>query len=530
MKKPNVIVIFADDLGVGDVSAFNKNSKIHTKRIDELASEGMIFTNSHSSSALCTPSRYSLLTGRYNFRSRLKFSVLPGDSEALIERDRVTMANFFKSQGYKTAVVGKWHLGIDWNYLEEVDWDKYGIEDESLKQEKFDVQRGRNGVFDAKYKTYLVEGVDIDYSKPVKFGPNNIGFDYSYIMPASLDQPPYVYLENGKVEKEPTTITGEINISRYNSKTQQKWQLGVATDDYSHVETPEIMQKKVLNLIDKYSKSDEPFFIYYPTPLVHGPLLPHKEDLGKSKIGIYGDFVLQLDRYVGEIVELLKKKEIFDDTMIIFTSDNGASAVANYPYLLSVGHNPSNGLRGKKAEIWEGGHTEPTIVTYPRLIKKGSISNKLVGHMDFFRTFSDMFSVDLEDTVAEDSVSNLSIWKGKDEEVRDYIIHSSGNGGLSIRNSKWKLTFVENGGFSYNEKNHFKPTELYRIDVDNEHNNLIEQFPEIVEEMKNILEKYIKDGRSTKGKKQKNNKSLPNETWEQVEWIDEYETFLKELK
>lgn len=182
----------------------------------------MIFRNSHSSSAICTPSRYAILTGRYNWRSRLKFSVLPGDSETLIEKDRKTLAYLFKDNGYNTAAVGKWHLGLDWNYVDEPDWDFYGITDEKLKESKFENQNGRNGVFDRNYKTYLIEGIDIDYSKTIKFGPNNYGFDYFFGMPASLDQPPYVYVENDRVTTIPTKITGELNLSRYNAENQQK--------------------------------------------------------------------------------------------------------------------------------------------------------------------------------------------------------------------------------------------------------------------------------------------------------------------
>ncbi|MFM1581632.1 sulfatase-like hydrolase/transferase [Helcococcus bovis] len=236
-----------------------------------------------------------------------------------------------------------------------------------------------------------------------------------------------VYVENDRVTTIPTKITGELNLSRYNAENQQKWQIGVASEDYDHVKTPDIMQEKVLSLIDEYSNHDNHFFIYYPTPLVHGPLLPSEKDLKKSGIGIYGDFVLQVDRYVGEIVDSLKSKNIFDDTMIIFTSDNGASAVANFPYLLSIGHNPSNGLRGKKAEIWEGGNTKPNIITYPRIIKSGSESKGLIRHTDFFWTLSYILSNKLEDNTEEDSYSNLEVLKGNKDTVREFIVYSSGN-------------------------------------------------------------------------------------------------------
>lgn len=528
MKKPNVILIYMDDLGVGDVSAFNKNSKIHTENIDRLAADGMRFENSHASSSLCTPSRYGLLTGRYNWRSRLKSVVNTGDAEALIEKDRKTLAHLFKSQGYNTAVVGKWHLGLDWQYVDEIDFEKYGITAESYDDGRdLTTQFGRDGVFDHKYKTYIVEGIEIDYSKPITFGPNQYGFDYFFGTAASLDQSPYVYIENDMALTEPSKIVGVPKLDRKGAGQQQDVQIGVISDDYVHIECPQVMQNKVLELIDAYSKDDKPFFIYYPNHLVHGPIIPHNIDQGKSGIGNYGDFVLQSDRYVGEIVEKLKEKNIYEDTVIIFTSDNGVSGVSDIPYHMSIGHNSANGLRGSKGDIWEGGHIEPTIVTYPRMIEAGSVSNQLVCHTDFYRTFADFFGVETDDNEAEDSVSNLAIWKGADEVVREDIVNSCGNGGLAIRTNEWKLTFVKDGGGGWFGKGDFGPTELFRMDVDNEHINLIDSQPEVVEELTQKLEKYILDGRSTPGAKQENARNNPDGYWDQISWMSNYDEYIK---
>lgn len=530
-KKPNVIIMYMDDLGVGDVSAFNKDSKIKTERIDELANDGMRFTNSHASSSLCTPSRYGLLTGRYNWRSRLKHVVCNGDSEALIEKDRMTMADLFKENGYKTAVVGKWHLGLDWQYTDEVDYEKYGITEDTYNDGRdLTIQNGRNGIFDQRYRTYLVEGIDIDYSKPIKYGPNQYGFDYFFGTAASLDQAPYVYIENNRVTQEPTMVSGVPGLNRQGAKQQQEWELGVMAENYNHQECPEVMQKKVLELIDEYSKDEEPFFIYYPTHLVHGPILPYEKDRGKSELGIYGDFVLQADRHMGEIIDKLKEKNIYEDTIVVFTSDNGVSAVSDIPYLLRKGHNSSNRLRGQKGSIWEGGHVAPTIISYPKLIKAGSVSSQLICHTDLFKTFADLLNYDIEDDVAEDSVSNLPIWKGSKDEVREDIVHSCGNGGLAIRTNQWKLNFVENGGASWNDKGSFGPSELFRIDVDNEHVNLVNNHKDIVEDLTQLLEEYIKNGRSTEGNKQENERNNPIGDWEQIQWIEGYEEYLKTLK
>ncbi|HZK00301.1 MAG TPA: arylsulfatase [Tissierellaceae bacterium] len=530
MKKPNVIMIFMDDLGIGDISSFNEESKINTERIDELASSGMKFTNSHASSSLCTPSRYGLLTGRYNWRSRLKHVVCNGDSEALIEKDRMTLADLFKNQGYKTAAVGKWHLGIDWHYTDGIDYEKYGISQDTYNDGRdLTIQNGRDGIFDQKYRTHLVEGIDIDYSKPIKYGPNDYGFDYFFGTAASLDQAPYVYIENDRVTMEPTKVTGVAGLNRQGAKQQEEWELGVIADNYNHQKCPEVLQEKVLELIDEYSESHQPFFIYYPTHLVHGPILPDEKDQGKSQLGIYGDFVMQADRYVGEIVDRLKEKEIFEDTIIIFTSDNGVSAVSDIPYLLSKGHNSSNRFRGQKGTIWEGGHREPTLVTYPKLIKAGSVSDELICHTDIFSTFADFFGYEIPDNVAEDSISNLSIWQGSNDQVRDDIVHSCGNGGLSIRTNEWKLNFVRDGGGAWNDEGSFGPAELFRIDVDNEHFNIIDENPEVVDKLTLLLEEYIKNGRSTKGKKQHNERNNPDGHWEQISWMSDYEEYIEEF-
>ncbi len=241
-KKPNVVIIFADDLGYGDVSSFNPESKIKTKHIDALAESGMRFTDAHATSALCTPSRYGLLTGRYNWRSSLKSFVVPGDSMPLIEEDRKTIAHLLKDKGYNTAAVGKWHLGLKWQLKEHFDFEKYGLDPDDFDAEK--TRMGREGIFDVEAGLMDFEGLDIDYSKPITFGPNQLGFDYFYGTPDSLDQPPYVYIENDRVIEEPTEVTGISGIDRVGASHQQEWQNGVAASNFVHRDVPDNMQKK----------------------------------------------------------------------------------------------------------------------------------------------------------------------------------------------------------------------------------------------------------------------------------------------
>lgn len=519
MKKPNVILMFVDDLGIGDISAFNSEGKINTDNIDLLAKEGMMFTDAHSSSSVCTPSRYGLLTGRYAFRSRLKYSVITGDSMPLIERDRMTMADLFKQNGYSTACVGKWHLGLGWNLKEN-------FRDNPVMDKKYyediperDLDTITRGVL---FPTW-VEGLDIDYTKPLLVSPNDYGFDYFFGMAASLDQPPFTYIENNKVLFEPTKISGEIVLNRVTAKMQEKWQCGPTAEGFDHEQVLDDMQEKVLELIDKFSDDEEPFFIYYPTPAVHGPLLPNKNFKGKSGLNAYADVVLQTDYYVGQIVEKLKEKGIFEDTIFVFTSDNGCSGVADIPLLEANGHFPSYLYRGYKLSLYEGGHRVPTIVSYPNKISAGSRCDTNICNTDFFATFADVLGVRLADDVAEDSFSNLKLWEGTNECARESTVYSGFTGFLGILKGAYKLNCVENGGTDaqfmadiFDNIVARQKFELYNIIKDPaEKENIIDRYPDVAKNLIDELSKVVDNGRSTVGEKQKN---VADDNWFQINW------------
>ncbi|MBU5668440.1 arylsulfatase [Peptoniphilus sp. MSJ-1] len=536
MRKPNIILFFCDDLGIGDVSCFNKGSKINTKNIDRLAKRGMMFTDSHATSALCTPSRYGLLTGRYNFRSRLKSSVIPGDSQTLIEKDRKTLAHLLKENGYKTAAIGKWHLGMDWALKDDKDYEKYGLDREYIEKKEPEYQKGRP-YFGNTTGEPFVRGTDIDYTKPINYGPNDYGFDYFLGTNASLDQGPYVLVENNMPLSEPIYVMGNGDISRIDSSNPKAIELGVAAPEHSPYNLPDQLQEKVMEILDDYIKNDDTFFLYYPNHLVHGPIIPQKRFRGKSGIGDYGDFVLQLDSYVGEIIDKLDEAGIFDDTLFIFTSDNGVSSIVGLDELKEKGHDSSMEFRGHKMHIWEGGHREPTIISYPKIIRKGTVSNHMISHSDLYSTIAELLGADISDDAAEDSISNLSLWKGEDKDVREDIVHSSGNGGLSIREGFWKLILTTGGGLDMNYdrneesfKEVFKPTELYNLKEDiSEKNNVIDEYPEIAKKLEEKLKDYILRGRSTPGKSQENQRDLPTGDWEQLAWMDNYKEYVDEL-
>jgi arylsulfatase A len=372
--KPNIIIILADDMGYGDVSAYNENSAFKTPHIDRLAEQGVKFTSAYVTSSVCTPTRYSLLTGRYNWRSTLKSYVLSGYSKSLIETDRLTVADMLQEIGYHTSFFGKWHLGWDWHLNGE-------------PHEKIDN-------LDSRY--------EVDFRQPIENGPNDHGFTYSYGFSGSLDMPPYVYVENDMV----TAIPKETTVN-YDHKGF--WREGPTAPDFTHVDVLPHLTDQTIQYIYRQANSGNPFFIYYALPAPHTPILPVTEFMGKSNTNLYGDFVLQVDDLVGQITEALKKNEIFDDTILIFKTDNGASPRSDFPELARAGHHPSYIFRGHKADIYEGGLRVPFLLSWPAAINQGFTSNETVSIADFMATFADIAGVDLPDNAGEDSFSFLPV-------------------------------------------------------------------------------------------------------------------------
>lgn len=498
-EKPNIILILADDLGYGDVSCMDPRSRIHTKNIDRLAEDGMKLTDCHSSSALCTPSRYALLTGRYNWRSRLKFSVLPGQSFHLIEEGRETIPSLLKKQGYRTAAVGKWHLGMDWQTKGEYTLPAGYI--------------GKNSDTEL-----IMDGIDFD--APIKNGPNAVGFDYFYGMPASLDQPPFIHLENDRAITKPTHMIGVKKLHRRDPSQQFDVEYGPAEDGFDPRKIVPEMDQKVLDLVGEYADSKEPFFIYYPTPAVHGPLVPSEEYIGSSGLNAYADFVLQVDGFVGRLDTLLEDKGIKDDTIVIFTSDNGCSPVANFPELIAKGHNPNSIFRGEKGEIWEGGHRIPFVVRWPGHIEPSSQSAALTCLVDLFATFADITGASYSDDAGEDSVSLLPIWCGGQDEVREDLIHHSRGGRYSIRRGNWKMEFCPSGGElkPSPDDEALPPYQLYNMAGDiTERYNLYGTQPEIEQQLLDLTAQYVREGRSTPGAPQPNS---PNPFWPGLEFMN----------
>ena len=469
-RPPNMVFILLDDLGYGDVQCLNpQRGKIKTPCMDRLAREGMVFTDAHTSSSVCSPSRYSLLTGRYAWRTELQKGVLFGHDTAMIRPEIMTVPGLLKSKGYSTAFIGKWHVGWDWTYIDE-------------------------------------KRTQIDFTKPVTNGPSTRGFDYSYGQIASLDIPPYVYVENDKPTAVPDRIVAE-------SKGLAYWRKGDIAPDFKHEEVLTNFVNRGIAYIEKQSKTSQPFFLYLPLPAPHTPILPSQEFKGKSSIGPYGDFVMMVDAEIGRIDKALEMAGIAKDTLLIITSDNGCSKAADIAAMNNAGHYPSAQFRGSKSDIWDGGHRVPFIVRWPKLVTAGSSCHQLICLTDFMATCAEITRTTLPKNAGVDSVSFMSALKGKDSKDRERIgvVHHSINGNFAFRKGPWKLELTPgSGGWSQpmdaQALQHGLPdVQLYNMELDEgETKNLQAEFPEVVDQMKKELKGLIAQGRSNEGPIDKN--------------------------
>ena len=472
-EKPNVVFILADDLGYGDVGCYNPESKVATPRMDGLAKQGMMLTDAHSPSAVCTPTRYSVLTGRYCWRTWLKNWVLQANHPLLIEQDRLTMGKMFQEHGYYTGCVGKWHLG--WTNEHSP-----------------------------------------SFNGEVKPGPLEVGFDTFFGVPFSHNSPKtlQVYMRDRK-------IIGLGDGENYKDKEVMKRTVRSLEDTAIEI------SEEAVAFIDK--NKDKPFFLFYPTTNVHFPITPNKRFKGKTDAGLYGDFVVEFDWAVGEVLDAIDRNGIAENTIVIVTSDNGAR-----PMKGMNGH-ACNGLwRGTKRTIYEAGHRVPLIVRWPGKVKAGSISDETVCLLDFMATFATMLGHELTRDVAEDSYDITAVLHQKPYEkpLREATVHHSVNGVYAIRQGDWKLiesagdgdyetpnsVWFKNlyeGGFPnrdpktgeflpliYNLRDEPKDgpgTQLYNLaDDPKESKNLQDQHPEVVERLQKLLDSYRDSGRSVK--------------------------------
>ncbi len=465
-EAPNIVYILADDMGYGDIQALNANSKISTPHLNRLTNEGMHFTDAHSGSAVCTPTRYGILTGRYAWRTKLKNGVTWSWDPPLIAKDRTTVASMLKKRGYQTGCIGKWHLGLGW-------------------------EKDAND--------------EIDITLPLSAGPNDLGFDYFFGITASLDIPPYIYIENNQ-------STSDQIDSIDGRPGQEFWRPGQIGHDFDHMGVLPKLTEKARDFISESSNQDDPFFLYFPLPAPHTPILPTPEFVGKSKTNLYGDFVMMVDDVVGQVMEALEESGVAENTLIIFTADNGTSPRCNFPFLDSLGHQPSYLFRGHKADIFEGGHRVPFVARWPASVSPGSKIDHTICLTDLLATAAELGGEALLENEGEDSYSFLPLLLNQEDNwSRPKVVNHSINGSFAIRDGDWKLNICPgSGGWSHPTPKETATMDLPEVQLYNlrddigEKDNLAGQFPEKVQTLTDILQKYIDDGRSTTGGVQMN--------------------------
>jgi arylsulfatase A len=510
---PNIVYILTDDLGYGDVDGLMPSNRIKTPQLDRFAEESMSFTEAHASSAVCTPSRYCILTGRYNWRSTLKKGVLGGFSRPLIEPGRLTVAGMLRDNGYETACIGKWHLGLQWASLPGAK--------ETAADADADTDESKSG----SSNTNTTAGTGVDFSKPFGRGPTTVGFDYYYGISASLDMPPYTYLENDHVTALPTIRKGTVKGA--NGKHMR---IGPAAPGFDAVDVLPTLTRHAIDYIDQHApdaRGGKPFFLYLALPSPHTPIAPSKDWIGKSGLNYYADYVMETDDYIGKLLAALDDDGLTTNTMVVFASDNGCSPEADFPYLLSHGHDPSAGRRGYKADIYDGGHRIPMVVRWPGHVAPHTEVDDFVCLGDFMATCADLLGVKLSDDAAEDSIGFLPLLLGRTPPApRDTLVESSIDGSFGIRQGRWKLAFCPgSGGWSYprpgrDNTESWPRFQLFDVVADPaEKTNVIGEHQEVVNHLGRVMRQIILDGRSTPGAPQKNDSV---KSWQQTQWISQF--------
>jgi len=468
---PNIILILADDMGIDSVSALNDKMGLKTPAIDGLAREGMSFIDAHSTSAVCTPTRYSVLTGRYNWRSRLKRGIVGQWERPLIEDKRLTLPEMLREHGYDTACIGKWHLGWHWPK-------KGGGTTQRLGE--------------------------IDFTADVKGGPNDHGFDY-YFGDDVPNWPPYVWRENER-------LLGKIT-TRMKAGAMVGVSAGPAVADWDFRAVLSEYATRCSQHIRARASQKRPFFLYVPMPSPHTPIAPHKDFRGKTGVSEYADFLVQTDSVVGELLRALKESGQADNTLVIFTCDNGTSPKANFAQLDAASVHLNEHWRGWKADAYEGGHRVPFIVRWPGKIKGGTSSNETITLADIMATCAEVVGHELPASAAEDSVSLLPTLLGEDgsEPLHEVVVHHSVSGHFAVRKGKWKLLLCRgSGGWSppreqVAAKLGLPTVQLYNLHDDpKEKHNLQADQPELVKQLTADLRRIVEQGRSTPGPKQPN--------------------------
>ena len=448
-QRPNVLFFYADDMGYGEIQRFHPEaSKVPTPHLNQLCDEGMMFTDAHTSASVCTPSRYALLTGRYNWRSTHQSRVVGGGKPCLITPDRMTLPSLFKEQGYQTAMFGKWHLNFQYDVPEGA------VKKKVVREEWY---------YGSPVGTRIVDG------------PVTRGFDYFL-----------GFHHSGSMS---SLIENDKTIEYINTRSMM-----------------DRLTSSVVSYIDEHAMTSEkkPFFVYYPLNAPHSPVIPKAEWKGRGGLeGDYPEFVAQTDDAVGQVLAALEKNGLKENTLVIFGTDNGCHQ--NPEKFLEFGHSVSGPLRAKKASIYDGGHRVPFIVRWPGVVHAGTKTDHLICMTDIFATFSEYFAYEIADNTAEDSISFLPVLRGTQPTViREDIVHHDFRGHFAVRSGDWKLILMPDASVK-DVTGNAAQFQLYNMREDiAETKNLANQHPEKVKTLLALLKKMIADGRSTPGKLQQN--------------------------
>jgi arylsulfatase A len=481
---PNIIFILADDLGYGDVGCYSPKSKVPSPNIDKLASEGMLFTDAHSPSTVCTPTRYSVLTGRMAFRNGMRGVFTGAGGPCLIEEDRLTLPGMLRNNGYTTACIGKWHVGL--TFL-----DKNGK------------PINKNGLEPVK---------EIDYTRPIPDAPIHRGFDHFFgTACCPTTDFLYAYIDGDRIPVPPTGLLDRTPLPKHPYSRDNR--IGMIAPDFDLEEVDMLFLEKSLQFIENHVKKtpDKPFFLFHSAQAVHLPSFPGDNFKGKTTAGPHGDFIFEFDYIVGELLKSLDRFGIAENTLVIVSSDNGPEVTTTLNMRQDHQHDGAYPWRGMKRDQWEGGHRVPFIARWPGKIKAGSTSDQTLCLTDMMATYAALVGAELPNNAAEDSFNILPVLLSEQSEqdlIRPYTLHQTIKLELAIRRGPWKyLDHKGSGGNNY-ERDDLKafdipdtapetPGQLYNLETDpGETTNLYNQHPEIVKELKTQLDLFRNNGRS----------------------------------
>ena len=492
---PNIVIILADDFGVGDIQAHYPENKIATPHLDRLVRQGMSITDAHSPSAVCSPTRYGLLTGRYSWRTRLQEWVIAAYEPPLIAKDRPTLPGFLKQNDYHTACIGKWHLG--WNWA--------GPQPSRMTETK-------NGQ----------KALQWDFTKPIRGGPTERGFDYYWGVDLP-NLPPFTYIENDRVVTQPTA---KYQLDPSEGVVLPKGFVGAPMAPGWRMQDilPDITKRAVTH-IHQRAKQHQPFFLYFSMTSPHEPIVPSKEFQGKSGIAPIADFVMETDWSAGQVIKAIDDAGIADNTIIIFTGDNGHSHYTGWQQLVDAGHMPSGPYRGHKGDVWEGGHRVPLVVRWPGRIKANKSRDQLVCLTDIFATCAEIVGAESPPNGAEDSLSFLPTLLGKNStDDRTTLVNHSNHGEFAYRDGPWKLVFKMSGRNLQQSRGRATIAELYNLDTDiAEQNDLSKKHPEITRRMTLGLKSVIERGSSRITQESSNDAVVRFETIQTKRWAPDLE-------